>query len=150
MNKAFVREPDPPDPRCPRCGVLGEGVGRATLAEHLPLEAVALLSESACFCANPRCDAAYYDASGASVGVGSLRKPVYPKDPSAPVCACFGATADAIERDARAGVTAGVKLLIAKSQSPAAECSRKAANGRCCVPEVQRIFIRAQRPAVRK
>lgn len=149
MNKAFVREPDEPDPRCPRCGALGQSVPRVTLAEHLPLEAMALLSDSACFCGNARCDAAYFDASGASVGVELLRRPAWPKDPEAPVCACFGATADAIERDARAGINAGVKMLIAKSQSPAADCARKAANGRCCVPEVQRIFLKAHRAVKR-
>src|SRR5690242_18281917 len=103
MNKAFVREPDEPDPRCPACGVLGVATPRPVVAAHLPLDATATLSENGFYCANPRCDVAYYDASGASVDRKFLRGGTFPKDVNAPVCPCTGLSAEQVERDARAG-----------------------------------------------
>ena len=149
MNKAFVREPDEPDPRCPRCGVLGESVGRPTLAAHLPLEAVTQLGESACYCANPRCPVAYYDAAGAEVPLTLVREPAYPKDPDAPICSCFGLTAEQVERDARAGDPKRVRELIARAQGPEARCGTAAPGGRSCVGEVQKLFLKHFRAAAR-
>ena len=144
MNKAFVREPDDPDPRCPRCELLGRSVARITLAAHLPPEAVPLLSDAAYYCANPRCPVAYFDASGTEVGVELLHNPAYPKDPAAPVCRCFNIMAEEIERDARAGDAARVKELIAKSRSPQARCAELSPSGQCCLPEVQKLFLKSR------
>lgn len=143
MNKAFVREPDDTlDARCPRCGVIGAGVSRETLRAHLGAGHATGLSDTAYFCANPRCEVGYYDAQGQTVGREHVRKPCYPKDPLGPICSCFGLTADVVEADAKAGRPEGVRALIAKSKTDAADCAVKAANGACCVPEVQKLYLK--------
>jgi hypothetical protein len=142
MNKAFTREPDEPDPRCPGCDVPGQTVERNTVLAQVPADTAISLAESAFYCANPRCDVGYFDAYGNRIAARLLRHPSYPKDPSAPVCRCFGVTAQQIESDARAGDATGVRALIARAQSPAARCSELNPSGQCCVPQVQRIFLR--------
>jgi hypothetical protein len=142
MNKAFVREVDEPEPRCPGCGTLGQSVGRATFEAHLPPEAALALTHAVSYCPNPRCGVAYYDAAGQYAPVELLRWPAYPTDATAPICNCFGLTPEQVEADARAGVNAGVKALIAKAASPAARCTMTMPDGRCCVDEVQKLFLR--------
>src|SRR5688572_30585740 len=104
MNKAFVKEPDgTAAPLCPRCGSLGQAVGPTTLAAHLTDAARRNLSDAAWFCPYARCEVAYYDLFDRVVGVEALAKPVYPKDPDAPICACFGFTCEEVEQDIREG-----------------------------------------------
>ena len=55
--------------------------------------------EEAWFCETARCDVAYFDQFERFVPVGQLQASVYPKDAAAPICACFGFTADDIEAD---------------------------------------------------
>ena len=78
--------------------------------------------------------------SNGMVSVGQLVKPVYPKDPAAPICACFGFTSEEIEADVREGVATRTRALIERAKSSAARCSQMAANGQSCVPAVQRVF----------
>ena len=42
---------------------------------------------------------AYFDAFERAILSADLTKPVYPKDPDAPICACFGLTRRDIEQD---------------------------------------------------
>jgi hypothetical protein len=143
MNKAFVKEPDSSaTPLCPRCGSLGQPVGPATLAAHLRPEALANVSEAAYFCPFPRCAAAYFDAFDRVIGTEGLLKPVWPKNPDAPLCACFGLTHQDVEADVREGGVARVRALVAKARSPEARCGTMAANGQSCVGEVQRCYMR--------
>lgn len=143
MNKAFVREPDvPAEPRCPKCRLIGRAVGRETVAAHVCAEALQGLAGAGWFCCNPKCPISYYDAYGQSLPVDVLRRSIYPKDPDAPICSCFGLTADAVIADARAGNPAGVRALIARSRLPDAQCARRAPDGQCCVAAVQRLYAR--------
>ena len=143
MNKAFVREPDDTlDARCPRCGVIGTGVAQETLRAHLSADDVKGLSDTAYFCANPRCEVGYYDALGQTVGRERVKRSLYPKEAGVPICSCFGLTADAVEADARAGRPEGERALIAKSKTDAANCTINAANGTCCVAEVQKLYLK--------
>lgn len=143
MNKAFVREPDDSGAaHCPRCGSLGVPVGQAALAEHLPEQALRELPEVAFFCPFPTCDAAYFDSFERSVGVERLNRPVYPKDPDAPICSCFGLTTDDIDQDITEGSATRTRALLEKAKTPAARCAQLAADGQCCVQEVQRYFMR--------
>ena len=145
MNKAFVREPDEPDDlHCPRCQAIGQAVEAATIAAHLRDGERNPLGSSACFCPAAACEVAYFDAHGQSIPAALLNRPVFPKDPDAPVCACFNLKADDILADAAANNPAGVRELIRLSKSPRADCAARAANGRCCVAEVQRIFLKAR------
>jgi hypothetical protein len=142
MNKAFVREPDQTGEFCPRCGSLGEPVTGRTLDAQLSPEARCELADPACFCPYPRCEVVYFDAFERVVTTEAFARPVYPKDPAAPLCACFGFTREEVEQDVAEGVLTRVKGLFAKSKSPEADCAAKAVNGKCCSTEVQRYYYK--------
>jgi hypothetical protein len=118
MNKAFVREPDDTQGvRCPRCDSLGILVRAEALDALLSPIARRTFPESAWFCPFPRCDVAYFDAFERSVDTSALVRAVYPKDPAAPICACFGFTCDEIEQDVREGTATRCKNLLAKTKT---------------------------------
>jgi hypothetical protein len=144
MNKAFVREPDQTADYCPRCGSQGQPVGGETLQTYLSGDQRRRISEPANFCPFPQCDVAYFDAFERVVLTTDLARPAYPKDPDAPICACFGLTREDIEQDVREGVVTRVKALIEKAKSPEAHCARMAANGCSCVPYVQRYYMQCR------
>jgi hypothetical protein len=148
VNKAFVREPDA-DARvsCPRCSGLAIEVGRNALDTHVQTSCRNRLGESAWFCRNPVCEVIYFDLFEQRVLVSELRAPVYPKDLSAPICACFGLTVEEIEADLRVGEPVRIRELYRKSQSGEARCSELAVDGRCCMGEVQRLYLRGRESA---
>ena len=92
MNKAFVREPDTTEVLCPRCGAAGIDTLRAAFETHVPADARRPLAASTYFCPTPTCPVAYFDAFEAVVTIDALTTSVYPKDPAAPLCPCFGLT----------------------------------------------------------
>lgn len=151
MNKAFVREPDDTlDIRCPRCGVIGIPVARQTVLLHVPPDAAAGLSDSASFCATPRCEVAYYDALEQFVPASLLKLSIFPKDLSAPICPCFGLTAEDVEADAKAGRTDRIKAHLARAQTAEARCHLLSPTGTSCIPEVQRYFLKCSHEARHK
>jgi hypothetical protein len=142
MNKAFVREPDDTGQRfCPRCGSLGAAVRGETLDAQLADNSRGLLGEEAYFCSFARCEVVYFDDFDRVVDRSTFGRLVFPKDPSAPICSCFGLTLDDIEADIREGGVRRVKELLAKAKSPEAHCARLAPSGQCCVSEVQRRYM---------
>jgi hypothetical protein len=74
---------------------------------------------------------------------------VYPKDPTAPICACFGLTRDDIEADVREGAPTRTKAVLQKAKSPEARCMHTAANGRSCVAYVQKYYLQCLKGAER-
>jgi hypothetical protein len=143
MNKAFVKEPDDTGAvHCPKCGSLAIAVGDQTLTAQLPAEDRGRLPESAWYCPYPRCDVAYFDKFERSVSSERLAHAAYPKDPTAPICACFGFTCDEIEQDVREHSTARVKALLAKAKSTEARCRAMSPSGESCQAEVQRYFMK--------
>jgi hypothetical protein len=143
MNKAFVREPDDTGVgHCPKCGSLGSEVARATMTEHVSPAAVQQLSESAFFCSYPRCEVVYFDRFDRVATIESLLHPVWPKNPAAPLCGCFGLTTEDIDDDVHEGAPRRVRELLAKSKSDQAHCAVKSASGQCCMPEVQRYYMK--------
>ena len=143
MNKAFIKEPDDTGQRhCPRCGSLGTAVQLETLQAHLTPEALRNLSDAAYFCPYPRCDVVYFDAFDRQATTDVLLHGVYPKDREAPMCGCFGLTEEDVEQDIREGGATRVRELLAKAKSPDARCTVRSASGQCCVPEVQRYFMK--------
>lgn len=143
MNKAFVREPDQTGPaNCPRCGSLGTTVGAATLDAWLNPAARRMMPDTANFCPFPRCEVVYFDHFERVITADEVERPVYPKDPSAPICACFGFTRDDIEADLAEGVVTRTKAIVARAKGPEAQCLTAAADGRPCVAEVQRCYLR--------
>ena len=141
MNKAFLREPDADADYCPRCGTQGEPVGEETLRAQLPADCVGRLASSANFCPSARCDVVYFDVFERTVSTAELGRPVHPKDPTAPICACFGLTLDDIEADVREGGVARVRAAIERAKSPEACCMTRAVNGRSCIPYIQRCYM---------
>jgi hypothetical protein len=143
MNKAFVRELEF-DGRayCPRCSSLGEPVGSEPLDHNIRPESRSRMAESAWFCGYGPCEVAYFDLFESIVTVGELRQAVYPKDPDAPICACFGFRIEGIDADVRDGAPTRIRELLEKSKSPAARCRELAPDGRCCMREVQRLYMR--------
>lgn len=144
MNKAFIREPDQHAEFCPRCGTKGEPVGTPTLQTHLTDTQRSQLSDPANFCPSAQCPVAYFDAFERFILADDLASPVYPKEPNAPICACFGLTREEIERDVQEGVVTRTKAVVEKSKSPEAQCARLAANGRSCVPFVQKYYLQCR------
>jgi hypothetical protein len=142
MNKAFVREPDTTDVLCPRCGAAGATSLRAAFETNVPPEARRSLAASTYFCSTPSCPVAYFDAFEATVLTDSLAHPVYPKDPRAPLCACFGLTIDDVEADIAEGTPTRIRALLAKSKSPAARCAELSPTGRSCIADVQRCYFK--------
>ncbi len=143
MNKAFVREPDETGQRnCPRCGSLGVTVQQETLAAHLPADALRSLATTAFFCPFPRCDVVYFDAFDRTVDTAALDHGVYPKDPAAPLCGCFGLTRDDVELDISEGGAARVRELLQKTKSPDARCQIMSPSGQCCAADVQRYYMK--------
>ena len=143
MNKAFIREPEfSGQAYCPRCGSVGTAVSEAVLDHQVKPECRARLGQAAWFCGYARCDVAYFDLLDRVVTVAELQRAIYPKDPSAPICACFGFTLDELEADVHEKSPIRVRDLLAKSKSSEARCRLLAADGHCCMAEVQRLYMR--------
>jgi CopZ-like zinc binding protein len=150
MNKAFVREPED-DGRayCPRCKTLGRPVDYGPLDTHIRPESRAKMQDAAWFCAFPRCEVAYFNLFGGVVLMDELKAPVYPYDPNAPICACFGLTYDDVEADVRDGTPTRIRELLAKSKSSEAQCHKLAADGICCMGTVQELYMRLRSQSTR-
>jgi hypothetical protein len=144
VNKAFVREPDQTADFCPRCGTKGEPVQAKVLAEYLTDEQRGQLAEPADFCPSPQCPVAYFDGFERLVLAADLRRPAYPKDPAAPICACFGLARAEIEQDIREGVVTRTKAMLERAKSPDARCWEMAANGRSCAAYVQKYYMQCR------
>ncbi len=142
MNKAFVRESDSTDVLCPKCGAAGVEVFEPAIASHISAERRRQLAATVFFCETPPCPVAYFDAMEASVSVADLVRPVSPKDPGAPLCACFGLTREDVVADVEEGTPRRIRELLAKSKSPAAHCETASPTGRSCMTEVQRYYFK--------
>ncbi|QDU47011.1 hypothetical protein Mal52_55390 [Symmachiella dynata] len=142
MNKAFVKEPEDHGDRCPACGTVGHAVYRETLVAHLPEELRNQISDAAFFCPHPPCSVAYFDQMERTIAATSLLQPVYPKDPAAPICPCFGLTCDEIEEAALSGDVAQVREHLQRAATDEAHCVTAATDGQSCVANVQRHFMR--------
>lgn len=148
MNKAFIKEPeDTGQANCPRCGSLGVPVQQETMAAHVEPGALQNLAETGYFCSFARCDVVYFDHFERVVLMESLLKPVWPKDPEAPICGCFGLTRDDVEQDVLEGGVTRVRELLEKSKSSEANCLVNSPTGKSCMPEVQRYFMRQRAAA---
>ncbi|MBM79302.1 MAG: hypothetical protein CMJ78_01755 [Planctomycetaceae bacterium] len=146
MNKAFVKEPEDHGDRCPACGSTGMAVSTETLDALIQPDARGDISESACFCPHPTCTIAYFDQFERIVETETLNTGVYPKDPLAPICACFNFTCEEIADDIHEGGVSRVKAHVQRAQSDEARCSTMAADGQSCVAAVQRYFMQNRKP----
>ena len=141
MNKAFIREPDITGTFCPRCGSEGQRVGEEVLQHYLNDERRHALTRPAYFCPAPKCEVAYFDGVERYVLAIDLQQSAYPKDPDAPLCACFGVTCEDIERDVAEGVVTRTRAAVQRAELPDNRCSQIAANGRSCVAHLQKYYM---------
>ena len=130
------------DARCPRCGAAGVEVFRETLAAHVPAARLSDLSATAFFCPDAHCTIAYFDLFERFIAADELLHPVYPKDAEAPMCPCFGLTRDDVEADALEATPTRLRALSVRSKGPEAQCAVRSPSGRCCMPEVQRYYMK--------
>jgi hypothetical protein len=142
MNKAFVKEQDSTEGRCPKCGSPGIAVFQATLAAHLPRERLENLTDSAFFCAQPRCPVVYFDLFDRIVDESQVMTPVYPKNPEAPLCACFGLTCEEVDQDILEGVVTRTRACVERAKTPEARCGTASPSGQPCTAEVQRYYMK--------
>ena len=74
----------------------------------------------------------------------ALDRPVYPKDPTTPVCACFGLTQADIEQDVAEEVVTAHQGHAGKGQIARRPLRQLAANGQPCVAFVQKYFMQCR------
>jgi hypothetical protein len=144
MNKAFVREPESTAEYCPRCGSKGESVGVKTLKAYLTDAQRGGIADPASFCPSPHCGVAYFDGFERVILAADISRPIYPKDPAAPICACFGLTREDIAEDIREGTPTRTRAVLEKAKSGDARCAETAANGRPCVAYVQKCYMQCK------
>lgn len=144
MNKAFVREADSWEEFCPRCGAAGQAVARPVIIAQMRDATDLQLADNANICLTPNCNVVYFDQFERVVLVDALIRSIYPKDPSAPLCPCFGLTADDIEQDLADGAPTRTRACLQRAQSAEARCEELAPSGRSCVADVQRFYMRAK------
>lgn len=146
MSRAFIKEEETVGPRCPSppgCDGAGVPVSHATLQARLGPAATARFTGETFFCPDPACEVAYFDAGGERAKRDELLAPAWPKSPSAPLCACFGVSRQAIEDFGRRGDKAAMRAFLERTASVEARCELSAADGRCCATEARRVFLRA-------
>ena len=142
MNKAFVKENDSTEGRCPRCGSPGLAVFQDTLQAHLAPELLEHLTDTAFFCAQPRCSVVYFDLFDRVVEESAVKAPVYPKNPAAPLCACFGLTREDVDEDIREGGVVRTRACVERAKTAEAHCTVNSPSGHSCIAEVQRYYMR--------
>lgn len=149
MNKAFVKEQEVLEDRCPLCNTSGRSVSQEALEQHVEADARRKVAQPALFCSNPKCEVVYFDQFGRTIPLDLVQRPIYPMDADAPICACFGLTRDDVEFDVAEGVVTRCRELVTKSKSADARCSVLAPDGRCCVPEMQRYYMKLRQSVAR-
>jgi hypothetical protein len=87
---------------------------------------------------------AYFDTFERVILASELQQSVYPKDPNAPICACFGLTRADIELDVQEGVVTRTKAALEKAKSKEARCIELAANGQSCATYLQKCYMQCR------
>ena len=145
MNKAFVKEDNDRQPRCPEpdgCGGPGVSVSLTTLGAQVPEADAARLSDEVLYYDDPNCEVAYFDPWGASIPASRVSSPTWPKDPSAPLCPCFGLSREDVIEDAGRRDPLRIRELMKKAEGPDASCQTSTPDGKCCLTLVRRLYFR--------
>ena len=77
----------------------------------------------------------------------AVKTPVYPKNPEAPLCPCFGLTCEDVEQDIREGVVTRTRSCVERASveptmASEARCAIASPSGQSCVAEVQRYYMK--------
>jgi hypothetical protein len=142
VNKAFVKEPEQGASVCPRCGSPGTGVCPETLAAFVLPSHLPDIAKQAFFCGFSRCDVVYFDDFERVITTDQVVRPIWPKDGDAPICGCFGFNAAEVRRDVDEGAVGRTRQAVERGKSSEAQCLTRAADGRSCVAEIQRLYFK--------
>ena len=112
------------------------------MASTRQAKAATNLAESAFFCPFARCHVVYFDMFERRITTDEVLHGVYPKDPQAPICGCFGLTTEDVEADIREGAPMRVRQVVARAKSDEARCRTMSPSGQSCVAEVQRYYMK--------
>jgi len=146
MNKAFVREVDATYERCPLCSGIGIAVDPDTVAAWIKPECPIPLRDGVHFCPVATCNVVYFDSLERCLLQRDVIRPVYPKDPSAPVCGCFGFQLSEVEDDLAEGTLERTRAHVQRAKGPEARCRTMSPNGQCCIEDVQRYYFKHRPP----
>lgn len=121
---------------------MGTSVGNGPIELYVPSALQDQMRNAAWCCTNSSCEVVYYNMFEQTVRAAELLTSVYPYDPNAPLCACFGFTLQDVEDDADEAQPLRIRALLARSQSAEARCQAVSVDGRCCMREVQRLYMK--------
>ncbi len=126
---------------CPLCGGTGSVVELQTVKGVLTESALARLQLAHHrFCANPACEAVYFDDEGRTFAKGDLRVPVWQKETAAAartICYCFGETerSMAVELETTGRIDA-VQRVRAHIAARRCACDIRSPRGACCLRDL--------------
>lgn len=137
--------------KCPECGELGKTVQRITLGALVKPEKRHTIpaGKEFCFCRSERCDVVYFlpdrvlfRKTDLSVRV-ALKEP---KDPTVPVCYCFGWTSEKIQAELQAtGKSTVIDQIKAQVQAGNCYCEITNPQGSCCLGNVSQAVKQASK-----
>ncbi len=116
-------------PYCPQCQALCDAVGCATLDITCSHACAKNFGNDGWFCTYPDCEVAYFDLYGRIILVEELRQPVHPKSDGAPICPALVSPMNSLTRPL-ISVHPPPFANCWPVQTPAANCTVLAANGR--------------------
>jgi len=134
--------------KCPECGELGKTVQRITLGALVKPEKRPEIpsGKEFCFCREERCDVVYFLPDKILFRKADLSVRVGVKDPTAPVCYCFGWTPGKILAEIQ---NTGKSTVIdqIKAQVRAVNCYCEVTNpqGFCCLGDVSKALQEIQK-----
>ncbi len=136
--------------RCRRCGAQGRKVNRETMESLLTPEArVRLRDTTYFFDRTPGCEIIYFsnevdsyfakDELRVRVGIKETESP-------APICYCFGHTAESARKEIlETGHSTVADRITAEVQAGDCACEIKNPSGTCCLGEVNQVVSRIQK-----
>lgn len=142
MNKAFTKELDTLGGACPRCGSSGKTVADETLRAFARPDRADDVARPAYFCDVASCPVVYFDDFERTLTADDLTRPIWPKNPAAPVCGCFDFHVREIDSDLAEGTVLRTKQAVARSNGPEARCLLHSPDGRSCAEAIQRYYFK--------
>ncbi len=125
---------------CPQCGQAGKSVSLLTLKHQVtPRHLATVETGSFAFCASRDCGVVYFNASGVALTQNDVRQRVTQKERGdAPLCYCFGFSANMVRDEIRATGDCTIQHRIAaEMKADRCACEIRNPQGSCCLGNVK-------------